>query len=175
MMTMITMMPMRMTMVSITYDLVRWKTRCSATSITCARPMVHWSQNFARFETNLLGFSAGAELICVSTITPLFRMALCTTSLESLATTHRGFVSCSTIIAILSRPLVPLPYHCAVDFDLLNSFGLCRVGDWNWNWCSAFLTRTLLPSPTHQSRTSSRCTQYQQCAQIYIVPLVLKS
>ena len=63
MMTMTAMMTMRMTMISITYDLVRWKTRCSATSITCARPMVHWSQNFARFDTNLVGFSAGAELI----------------------------------------------------------------------------------------------------------------
>ena len=140
------------------------------TSFTFAKLMELLFQNFVRLKKHILHV-----VIWVGLRNPLSRMDLCTTSLESLATTHKGFVSFSTIIAILSRPLVPLPYHCAVDFDLLNSFGLCRVGDWNWNWCSAFLTRTLLPSPTHQSRTSSRCTQYQQCAQIDIVPLVLKS
>ena len=30
--------------------MVRWKTRCSATSITFARPTASWCQNFARFE-----------------------------------------------------------------------------------------------------------------------------
>ena len=30
--------------------LFRWKTRCSATSITCVRPTGSWCRNFARFE-----------------------------------------------------------------------------------------------------------------------------
>ena len=38
--------------------------------------------------------------ICVGAITPLLRMALCTTSLESLATTHKGLDSKPTFIAL---------------------------------------------------------------------------
>ena len=99
----------------------------------------------------ILGFSAGAELICVSTITPLFRMALCTTSLESLATTHKGLDSWSTFIALQIQVQFISPWigpilivikflhvsndwhstvlHDSVDFDWQNQLCLCR----NWD------------------------------------------
>ena len=34
--------------------MVRWKTRCSATSITSARPTANWCQNFVRFDKNII-------------------------------------------------------------------------------------------------------------------------